>query len=134
MREQTLQSTSTKAPFSNGRRKVTIIGAFATPGIVCTISYLSPHKEGVGDHWFQVHDFDASSVLGTNYPKSIQLTGRALHCGVEQTVKKYNKVLQHMLIPHRAFKKIEYLQVNHGNLTSAKSQLGLMYGTRKSHS
>jgi hypothetical protein len=83
MSKQTLGSTNTKALFSNGRGKVAIIRTFATPGIVCTNSYLSLQKEGVGDHWFQVHDFDTSSVLGTNYPKSIRPSGRALHCGVE---------------------------------------------------
>ncbi len=123
MCKQTLQLTSTKAPFSNGRGKVAIIGTFATPGIVCTNSYLSPHREGVGDHRFQVHDFDASLVLGTNYPKSIHPSGRALCCGVEWTVKKYNKVLRQMLIWHRAFEKMEYLQENHDNLTAAEFQL-----------
>ncbi len=122
MSKQTLQSTGAKAPFSNGCGKATIIGTFATLGIVCANSYLSPQKEGVGDHWFQVHGFDASSVLGTNYPKSIQPSGRALRCVVERTVKKYNKVLRQMLIQHRAFKKIKYLQVNHGTLTSAEFQ------------
>jgi hypothetical protein len=93
MCKQTLRSTGTKALFSNGCGKVAIIGTFATPRIMCTNSYLSPHKEGVGDHRFLVHDFDASSVLGTKYPKSICPSGRALHCGVERTVKKYNKIL-----------------------------------------
>jgi hypothetical protein len=92
---------------------------------------LSPHKEGVGDHWLQVHDFDASSVLGTNYPKLIRPSGRAFHCGVEQTVKKYNKVLRQMLIRHRAFKKLEYLQVNHGYLTSVEVQLMFNVNTSK---
>ncbi len=123
MCEQTLRSTGTKAPFSNGHGKVVIIGTFATPGIVCTNSYLSPHREGVEDHWFQVHDFDSSSVLGTNYPKSIRLSRRALRCGVERTVKKYNKLLRQMLIWHRAFEKIEYLQENNGNLTAEEFQL-----------
>ena len=122
MSEQTSRSTGTDTPSSHCRGKVPIVGTFATPGVVCTNSYLSPHGEGVGDHRFQVHDFDARLILGSNYLKSMRLTGRALRCGVERTVKKYNNVLQQMLIRHRAFEKIEDLQLNHSNLFAGEFQ------------
>ena len=103
MSEQTSRSTGTEAPFSHDcQGKIVIAGSFATPGIVCTNSHLSPHGEGVGDHRFQVHDFDTCSVLGTNYPKSVQPTGRALCCGVEHTVKKYNTVLWQILMQYKS--------------------------------
>jgi hypothetical protein len=70
----------------------------ATPDIICTNSYLSPHGAGDGDNQFQLHDFDAHAVLGTAYPKTVHPNGRALHCGVSQTGKQYNKVLRQLLI------------------------------------
>jgi hypothetical protein len=76
-------------------------------------SYLSPHGAGVGDHRFQLHDFDAHTVLGTDYPKTVCPQRRALRCRVECTVKRYNKVLTKLLIHHRPFKKLEFLQSNH---------------------
>jgi hypothetical protein len=91
MSEQTLWSTGIEASLSHGQGTVAIIGTFATPGIVCTNSYIPPHKEGVGDHRFHVHDFDAGSVFGTTYPKSICPAGQALRCGVERTVKNMTK-------------------------------------------
>ncbi len=90
-----------------------IVGTYATPGIICTNSYLSPHGAGVGNHWFQLHNFDAHTVLGTDYPKTVHPQGRALRCGVERTVKWYNKVLTKLLIHHRLFEKLEFLQTNH---------------------
>ena len=98
MREQTLLSTGKEAPHSHYTGKIAIVGTFATPGIKCTNSYLSPHGAGVGDHRFQLHDFNAHSILGTDYQKTVQPAGRALWCCVERTVKKYNKVLTQMLI------------------------------------
>ncbi len=86
------------------------MGTYATPGIICTNSYLSCHGAGVGDHRFQLHDFDAHTVLGTDYPKTVHPKGRALCCGVECTVKWYNKALTKLLIHHRSFEKLELLQ------------------------
>jgi hypothetical protein len=120
MSEQTLLSIGSEALFSHGQGTVAIIGAFATPGIECTSLYISPHNEGVGDHRFHVHDFDAGSVLGTIYSKWICPAERALHCGVEQTVKKYNEVLHQLTIQHRSFEKIEYLHRNHGHLNTSE--------------
>ena len=94
MSKQTSQLTGTDALSSHCHGKVAIVGIFATPMIVCLNLYLSPPEEGVGDHMFQVHDFVAHLILGSNYLKSsVSPTGRALQCGVEQMVKKYNKVL-----------------------------------------
>jgi hypothetical protein len=113
MEEQTLRSTGKEAPHSNCTGKVAIVGTYTTPGIICTNSYLSPHGAGVGDHRFQLHDFDAHTVLGTDYPKTVRPQGRALSCGVECTVKWYNKFLTKLLIRHRSFEKLEFLQSNH---------------------
>jgi hypothetical protein len=61
-------------------------GRYATLGIICTNSYLSSHGAGGGNHQFQLHDFDAHTVLGTDYPKTVCPNKRTLRCGVEQTV------------------------------------------------
>jgi hypothetical protein len=52
MEEQTLHLTGKEAPHSHCTGKVALVGTYATPGIICTYSYLSPHGAGVGDHWF----------------------------------------------------------------------------------
>ncbi len=113
MEEQTLCSTGKEAPHSHCTGMVTIVGTYTTPGIICTNSYLSPHGAGAGNHWFQLHDFDVHTFLGTDYPKTVHPQGRALHCGVERTVKRSNKVLTKLLICHRLFEKLEFLQTNH---------------------
>jgi hypothetical protein len=113
MEEQTFRLIGKVAPRSHCTGKVAIVGTYATPGIICTKSYLSPHGAGVGDHWFQLHDFNAHTVLGTDYPKTVRPQGRALRCKVEHTVKQYNKVLTKLLIRHRLFGKLEFLQTNH---------------------
>jgi hypothetical protein len=100
MEEQTLRLTRKEAPHSRCTGKVAIVGMYATPGIICTNSNLSPHGTGVGNHWFQLHNFDAHTVLGTDYSKTVHPHGKALCCMVEQTVKWYNKVLQQLLIHH----------------------------------
>jgi hypothetical protein len=105
--------TGKEAPHSHCNGKVAIVGTYATPGIIFTNSYLSPHGVGVGNHWFQLHDFDAHTVLGTDYPKTVCLQGRALCCRVECTVKRHNKVFTNLLIHHRSFEKLVFLQTNH---------------------
>ena len=105
--------TGKEAPHSHCSGKVAIVGTYDTPGIIYTNSYLSPHGTGVGDHWFQLHDFNAHTVLGTDYPKTVHPQGRALCCGMERTVKRYNKALTKLLISHRSFEKLEFLQTNH---------------------
>jgi hypothetical protein len=112
MEEQTLFLTGKEAPH-HCTEKVAIVGTYATPGIICTNSYPSPHGAGVGNHRFQLHNFDARTVLGTDYPNTVHPQGRALVCGVERTVKRYNKVLMKLLIHHRSFEKLEFLQTNH---------------------
>jgi hypothetical protein len=109
MEEQTLQSTGREAPHSHQSGQVAIVGTFATPGIVCTNSYLSPHGAGIGVHRFQVHDFDAHSVLGTGYPTTVHPSGRALCCKIAGTVNNYNKVLKQLLVRHRTFEKLKFL-------------------------
>jgi hypothetical protein len=47
MEEQTLCLTGKEAP-----GKVAIVGMYATPGIICTNSYLSPQGAVVGNHRF----------------------------------------------------------------------------------
>jgi hypothetical protein len=42
MEEQTLCLTGTEAPHSHCTGKVAIVGTYATLGIICTNSYLSP--------------------------------------------------------------------------------------------
>jgi hypothetical protein len=113
MKEQTLHLTGKEAPHSHCTGKVAIVGTYATPGRICTNSYLSPHGTGIGNHWFQLHGFNAHTVLGTDYPKTVHPQGRALCCEVECTVKRYNKVLTKLLIHHRSFEKLEFLQTNH---------------------
>ncbi len=110
---QTLCLTGKQVPHSHCTGKMAIVGTYATLGIICTNSYLSPHDAGVGDHQFQLHDFDAHTVFGTDYPKTVRPQGRALCCRVEHTVKRYNKVLTKLLIHHRLFEKLEFLQTNH---------------------
>ncbi len=102
---------------------VAIVGTYATLGIICTNSYLSPHGAGVGNHWFQLHNFDAHTVLSTDYPKTVHPQGRALCCGVECTVKRYNKDLTKLLIRHRSFEKLEFLQSNHHLMSSDDFQI-----------
>jgi hypothetical protein len=103
MEELTLCLTGKEAPHSHCAGKVAKVGTYATLGIICTNSYLSPHGAGVGNHWFQLHDFDAHTVLGTDYLKTVHPQGRALRCGVERTVKRYNKFPTKLLIHHRSF-------------------------------
>jgi hypothetical protein len=90
---------------------------------MCTNLYISPHNLGVGDHRFHVHNFDAGSVLGTMYPKLIRWAGCVLRCGVEQTVKKYNKVLRQLTIQHWSFEKIEYLHRCNSYLSTSEFQI-----------
>jgi hypothetical protein len=71
MEEQTLQSTGREVPHSHCTGNVAIVGTYATLGIICTNSYLSPDGTGVGKHWFQLQDFVAHTVLGTDYPKTV---------------------------------------------------------------
>jgi hypothetical protein len=123
MEEQTLRSTGREAPHSHQSGKVAIVGTFATPGIVFTNLYLSPHGAGIGDHRFQIHDFDAQSVLGTEYPSTVRPSGRALRCKVARTVNNYNKVLKQLLVRHRSFEKLEFLQQNHSSMSAADFQL-----------
>ncbi len=113
MEEQTLCLTGKEAPHSHCTGKVAIVGTYTFPGIICMNSDLSPHGAGVGNHWFQLHNFDAHTVLGTDYPKTVPPHGRALRCGVEQTVKRYNKVLRQLLIHHQSFEELDFLQSNH---------------------
>jgi hypothetical protein len=131
MEEQTLKSTGQEAPYSHQMGQVAIVGTFATPEILCTNSYLSPHGAGNGDHRFQVHDFDAHTILGTEYPKTTPPSGRALRCKVARTVKNYNTVPKQLLIHHRSFEKLEYLQQNHTSLSAAEFQLLFNHWDRK---
>jgi hypothetical protein len=71
MEEMTLRLTGKEAAHSHCTGKMAIVGTYATLGIICTNSYLSPHGVGVGDHRFQLNDFDAHTVLGTDYPKTV---------------------------------------------------------------
>jgi hypothetical protein len=123
MEENTLWSTGREAPHSHCTGKAAIVGTYATPGIICTNSYLSPHGTGVGNHWFQLHDFDAHTILGTVYPKTFRPNKRALCCGVEQTVEQYNEVLRQLLIWHQLFEKLEFLQNKHRHMSADDFQL-----------
>jgi hypothetical protein len=123
MEKQTLHSTGIEAPHSHCTGKVAIVGTYATPGIICMNSYLSPHCTGVGNNWFQLHDFDAHTVLGTDYLKTVPPCRRALHCGVEHAVKRYNKLLRKLLICHRSFEKLDFLQSNHHLMSAGDFQI-----------
>ena len=123
MEEQTLHLTGKEAPHSHCTGKVAIVGTYATPGIICTNSYLSPHGTGAGDHRFQLHNFNAHTVLGTDYPKTVRPQGRALFCGVKRTVKRYNKVFRQLLICHQSFEKLDFLQSNHHLMSVGDFQL-----------
>jgi hypothetical protein len=70
-----------------------------------------------------VHNFDAHTVLSTDYPKTVCPHGRALHCGVEQTVKWYNKVLRQLLIRYSSFEKLDILQSNHHLMPAGDFQI-----------
>jgi hypothetical protein len=122
MEEQTLRLTGKEAPHSHCTGNVAIVGTYASLGIICTNSYLSPHGAGVGNHWFQLPDFNAHTVLGTDYSKTVHPQGRALCCRVECTVKQYNKVLTKLLICCRLFEKLEFLQTNHHLMSADASQ------------
>jgi hypothetical protein len=82
MEEQTLHLTGKEAPHSHCTWKVAIVGLYATLGITCTNSYFSPQGAGVGNHQFQLHNFDAHTVLSTDYPKTVHSHRRPLRCGV----------------------------------------------------
>ena len=116
MEEQTLKSTGHQAPYSHQSGRTPIVGTFATPGIQCGNSYLSPHNTGVGDHRFQIHDFSAASVLGTEYPKTVKPTVRSLRCSNVKARKKYTKRLKKLCTKHRAYDKLEYLTSNKNTL------------------
>ncbi len=88
------------------------MGTYATPEIIYTNSYLSPHGAGVGDHRFQLHNFDAHTVLGTDYPKTAVLNGG--HSAASGTHSKtVQEGSQKLLICHRSFEKLKFLQSNH---------------------
>ncbi len=123
MEEQTFCLTRKEVPHSHCTEKVAILGMYATPGTICTNSYLSPHGAGNGNHWFQWQDFDAHTVLSTDYPKTVRPHGRALRCGVEQTRKWYNMVLRQLLICHQSFEKLDFLQSNHHLMSASDFQL-----------
>ncbi len=123
MEEQTLKPTGRQAPYSHQSRKTPIVGTFATPGILCTNLYLSPHGSGVGDHRFQLHDFDADSVLGSEYPKTVRPTGRALRCEVTRTRKKCIKKLKKGFVKHRIYQKLENLHLNKSSIPRGEFQL-----------
>ena len=111
MDEQTLKSTGERAPYSHQSGKRPIVGTFATPGILCVNSYLSPHGTGVGDHRFQLHDFDAISVLGIEYPKLVKPTGRSLRSSNPKARKKYTKILKRRIAKHRINEKLSELHI-----------------------
>jgi hypothetical protein len=123
MRQQAPDGGAEEALHSHCTGKVAIVGMYATPGIICTNSYLSPHGTGVGDHQFQLHDFDAHTVLSTDYPKLVHPHKRALSCGVKQTMKRYNKVLRQLLLHHQSFEKLDFLQSNHHLMSAGDFQL-----------
>ena len=112
MDEQTLKSTGRQAPKSHQTGTNPIVGTFATPGIMCVNTYLSPHGGGVGDHRLHIHDFDAMSVLGSEYPKIVKPTGRSLRCDNVKARRKYIKKLKQSLKSHRVYDKLEYLNNN----------------------
>jgi hypothetical protein len=113
MDEQTLKSTGQQAPKSHQTGTNPIVGTFATPGIMCVNSYLSPHGVGVGDHRLHIHDFDAMSVLGIEYPKTVKPSGRSLRCDNVKARKKYiKKLLKKSLMAHQVYDKLEYLNNN----------------------
>ena len=57
-----------------------------------------PTRAEIGDHRFQIHDFDAHLVLGMGYPMTVRPFSRALRCKVARTVNNYNKVLEQLLV------------------------------------
>ena len=116
MDEQTLKSTGQQAPKSHQMGTNPIVGTFATPGIMCVNSYLSPHGGGVGDHRVHIHDFDAMSVLGIEYHKTVKPTGRSLRCENVKARKKYIKKLKQSLKAHRVYDKLEFLNNNKHSL------------------
>jgi hypothetical protein len=120
MEEQTLKSTGSIAPPSHFTGLHPIVGTFATPGIVCTNSFLSPHGMGVGDHRFQLHDFDANSLLGTEYPKTVRPSGRALRCDVPRIRKKYIKRLKKQLKRHKIEEKLNILNEHQAEMSREK--------------
>jgi hypothetical protein len=62
-------------------------------------------------------------VLGTEYPMAVRPSGRALRCKVARTANNYNKVLKQLLVQHRSFEKLEFLQQNHLNMSATDFQL-----------
>ena len=103
------RSTGSGAPPSHFTGSHPIVGTFATPGIVCTNSFLSAHGVGVGDHRLQLHDFCAISILGTEYPKTVRPSGRALRCDVPRIRKKYIKRLKKQIKRHKIEVKLNIL-------------------------
>jgi hypothetical protein len=64
---------------------------------------------GVGDHRLQLHDFCAISILGTEYPKTVRPSGRALRCDVPRIRKKYIKRLKKQIKRHKIEVKLNIL-------------------------
>ncbi len=77
----------------------------------------------MGDYRFQLHDFDANSVLGIEYPKTVRPTGRAIRCKVVRTCKKYIKMLKKRFVKHRIYEKLEHLHLNKTSIPREELQL-----------
>jgi hypothetical protein len=75
---------------------------------------------GVGDHRFQLHDFDANSLLGTEYPKTVRPSGRALRCDVPRIRKKYIKRLKKQLKRHKIEEKLKILNEHQAEMPREK--------------
>ena len=110
-----------EAPASYFRGSKPITGCFATPGIDCLATYVSPHQKGAGDHRYWVMDFCARSVLGLEYPNLVRPRGRKLKCTVDRTMKRYLTRLRELTIEHRIFDKLEDLQRRYPSRTKGES-------------
>ena len=115
---QYLKTTGTEAPYSHKRGSQPICAIYATPGIICTNAYQAAHDTGLGDHRLHIYDFDATSILGEDFPHYVRSSGRKLRA--RQTVKRrqYSRKLSHLCEEHRMCKKVDQLIQNQPNVDS----------------
>ena len=94
-------------PLTHMRGKRPICAVFATTGVeTCGVCIL-PRKSGVGDHLCFLIDQTSDSVLGTDFPRIVRLSGRKLHCNAQRLVRNYNMDLKRLLLEHRMFSRMK---------------------------
>jgi hypothetical protein len=107
--KQCLQCTSIHTPPTFRDGTIPINAIFATAGIECVNAYISPHKEGMGDHRCFIVNFTSSSIIGTNFPNIVWCSARKLHCKSTRLVRSYNAELDMLCNRHKMYQRIYFI-------------------------